>query len=207
MITSDPTWLTRLSTSLRQDPRKTGTLTILSIALIVMLVRTFFAGAGTPQRSSAEVVGARPGAGALPARNGGVGVRTPAASDSLRQWLAEPVRPVSRNLFLVKAEYFPVDSSKSNVRNVESDFWSALGKSMSVQADQRDKRENLLTNFKAEAAKLRLESTIMGPKPKAMIDGKLVGEGGVVASFRVVKIEARRITVEREGIRLEIQMK
>jgi hypothetical protein len=47
----------------------------------------------------------------------------------------------------------------------------------------------------------------MGAKPKAVIDGALVGEGDVVAQFRVLKIEARRIIVEREGIKLEIQMK
>jgi hypothetical protein len=39
-----------------------------------------------------------------------------------------------------------------------------------------------------------------------MVNGELVGEGGVVADFRVLKIEARRLIVEREGIRLEIKM-
>ena len=39
------------------------------------------------------------------------------------------------------------------------------------------------------------------------VNGERVGEGDVVASFRVSRIEARRIIVEREGIRLEIQMK
>jgi hypothetical protein len=58
-----------------------------------------------------------------------------------------------------------------------------------------------------EADQLRPTSTIGGPNPKAMINGALVGEGDVVASFRIIKIEARRILVEREGIRLEIPMK
>ena len=56
----------------------------------------------------------------------------------------------------------------------------------------------------------------MGPTPKAVINGDLVGEGDVVTSgtvgdtrvvFRVLKIEPRRILVEREGITLSIQMK
>jgi hypothetical protein len=46
----------------------------------------------------------------------------------------------------------------------------------------------------------------MGPNPRAVINGELVGEGDVVAEFRVLKIEARRIVIEREGIRLEITM-
>jgi len=45
----------------------------------------------------------------------------------------------------------------------------------------------------------------MGASPKALVNGQLVGVGDVVASFRVCKIEARRIVVEREGIKLEIR--
>ena len=82
-----------------------------------------------------------------------------------------------------------------------------MEKSLMLQADQRDKRENLLANYKDQAAKLRLDSIIWGAQPKAMIEGKLLAEGDVVASFRVLKIEQRRIIVEREGIRLEILMK
>ena len=62
---------------------------------------------------------------------------------------------------------------------------------------------------------MRLQSTVMGATPKAVIDGEMVSEGDVVAcgtgetrtTFRVLKIEPRRIIVEREGIKLEIQMK
>jgi hypothetical protein len=40
-----------------------------------------------------------------------------------------------------------------------------------------------------------------------MINGSMVGEGEVVAQFRVLRIEARSVVVEREGIKLEIPMK
>ena len=86
-------------------------------------------------------------------------------------------------------------------------FWARLEKSLALQADQRDKRENQQANYIKAAAQLKLQSTIMGPQPKALVNGELVGEGDVVAEFRVQKIEARRVIVEREGIRLEIQMK
>jgi hypothetical protein len=127
-----------------------------------------------------------------------------------REWMHAPVTPISRNLFSVKLDYFPSDGSRAphGVRTpADGEFWGRLEKSLMLQADQRDKRENLLANYKDQAAKLRLDSIIWGAQPKAMIDGKLVAEGDVVASFRVLKIEQRRIIVEREGIRLEIQMK
>jgi hypothetical protein len=127
---------------------------------------------------------------------------------AMQKWAVAPVPQVSRNLFSVRIEYFPVDGSRTTpLQQADDGFWQRLEKSMALQADQRDKRENLIANFKDEAAKLRLESTMMGPEPKAMVNGDLVGEGSVVANFRIVSIEARRIIVEREGIRLEIDMK
>jgi len=57
---------------------------------------------------------------------------------------------------------------------------------------------------------MQIASTFMGGgdgRPKALIDGVLVGEGEVVAGFRVLKIEPRRVIFEREGIRLEVPMK
>ena len=58
-----------------------------------------------------------------------------------------------------------------------------------------------------QAGQLKLQTTLMGPTPRAVVNGMSVGEGDVVAEFRVFKIEARRIIVEREGIKLEIPMK
>jgi hypothetical protein len=136
--------------------------------------------------------------------------RTHNSAQRVREWLSEPIKPLTRNLFSVKLDYFPVDGTraKQGVKTAaDGEFWGRLEKSLMLRADQRDKRENLAANFRAEAGNLRLDSIMMGPSPKAMINGKLVAEGDVVASFRVLKIEPRRIIVEREGIRLEILMK
>jgi hypothetical protein len=136
--------------------------------------------------------------------------RTDNSARRLNDWMRAPITPVSRNLFSVKLDYFPSDGSRApqGVRTpADGEFWGRLEKSLMIQAEQRDKRENLLANYKDQAAMLRLDSIIWGAQPKALIDGKLVAEGDVVASFRVLKIEQRRIIVEREGIRLEILMK
>jgi hypothetical protein len=86
-------------------------------------------------------------------------------------------------------------------------FWDELAKSMAFRADARKEQQILKENLQQQANQLRLQSTMMTTPPKAVIDGEMVGEGDVVASFRVLKIEPRRIEVEREGIKLEIQMK
>jgi hypothetical protein len=72
-----------------------------------------------------------------------------------------------------------------------------------LRADQRVERDALRENIRQLAEKLNLQSTMMSASPKALINGELVGEGDVVASFRVLRIEAQKIVIEREGIMLE----
>ena len=66
--------------------------------------------------------------------------------------------------------------------------------------------QGLIQNLRQQAGQLQLTSTVMGPRPKAVINGQMVGEGEIVAQFRVVKIDARSAVVERDGVRLEIAM-
>ena len=200
------------------NPRQAGIFGAMLVVLAALGARAMFGagGAGGPSRAvGGTVKAAAPGSTSAATLSAAAAPSVRAAQPSksrgrLQQWLAEPVRPVTRNLFAVRLEYYPPDGSRpgQGIRTArDGEFWGLLEKSLSLQADQRDKRQNLLANFRTEAGKLRLDSTIMGPQPKALIDGKLVAEGDVVAGFRVLKIEPRRITIEREGIRLEIQMK
>jgi hypothetical protein len=136
------------------------------------------------------------------------GPRPNSAAAAMQKWADAPVPPVSRNLFAIRTEYFPMDGSRTQKFDTsEEGFWSRLEKSLASQADQRFKNDNLKANYMAQASELKLQSIVMGPQPNAMVNGQLVGEGSVVAGFRVLKIEARRMIIEREGIRLEIQMK
>jgi len=140
------------------------------------------------------------------------------ASIPTRQWLIGPVSPLERNLFALKTEYFPrsaLANTSANTPVAPDNFWNTIQKSRDEAADDRRRRATLVDNLQREAAKLHLQSTVMGPAPQAIIGGSLVNEGDVVASsgdassipFRVLKIEARRVVVEREGIKLELRMK
>ena len=63
-------------------------------------------------------------------------------------------------------------------------------------------------NLRVLAAKLDLQSTVMrNGSPKALVNGVLVGEGDTIEGFRVIKIEPKRIVVEREGVKLEVLFK
>jgi hypothetical protein len=203
-------------TAARGDPKKSGVVLVLSVTLFSMCIRMVISpvsGAGPSRaggavtRSSAMSGNATANASLdptlAPAKPGAVDQR-------LRDWLAEPARPISRNLFAVKLDYYPSDPSRPPEApkwTADGEFWAKLEKSLILQADQQGRRDNLVANYEAAAGRIRLDSIMMGPQPQAMIDGKLVRVGDVAAGFRVLKIEPRRIVIEREGIKLEIQMK
>jgi len=223
--------LEKVVAAARRDPKRSAVLVAVVLLLLTLWARMFLAASGTevgPARAGGAVaragstsrnriaavegstiVGGSDQAGPL-SIGPSIAQQNGVAEQRLRSWLAEPVPPIGRNLFAVKLDYYRVDALRpvQGLKTTEDgEFWASLEKSLSFQADQRGKRENLVANYKAEAEKLRLDSIIMGPQPKAMIEGKLVNEGEVAAGFRVLKIEPRRITIEREGIVLEIQMK
>jgi len=116
--------------------------------------------------------------------------------------------PLGRNLFAVNLERFPQDGNRTTTPvGGTVGFWDELAKSLSSRADQNKQRQIRTDNAVRDAANLKLQTIVMSAAPTAVIDGEMVEEGSVVAGFRVSKIEARRIIVEREGIKLEIPMK
>ena len=202
--------------AVRRDPQKAGILTVLFAILGVLQVRLHMNRSGGPASANASAP-----ASVAPSNNShGHSLSGPSkpmdAQAALRAWMEQPSVSLKRNLFAVDLERFPQDSGHATSANTEEvGFWDDVAKSLTIRADQRRGRQILMENLSQQASQLRLQSTMMGATPKAVIDGDLVGEGDVVAvksgegriQFRVLKIEARRIIVEREGIRLVIQMK
>src|SRR5688500_10396246 len=208
--------LERITTAVRNDPQKAGIQTVLVAILLVLQVRLHVSDkdAGPSRAIAGTAAGDANNPPPLGAGGGGAPggtAESPKPLDSiaaLRAWMDAPTAPLSRNLFAVDLDRFPSNGNRTHTPNKTAvGFWDELAKSMTFRADVRRERQVLVENLARQASQLRLQSTIMGASPKAVIDGDLVGEGDVVASFRVLKIEPRRIIVEREGIKLEIQMK
>jgi hypothetical protein len=203
----------KILTAVRNDPQKAGILTVLVSILVVLQVRLQMSEKDAGPAQAAANTAATSGPDNPPPFSGGGTEITPYvkpldSASALRAWMDSPVAPLTRNLFEVELERFPHDGSVVQTANKDVvGFWDELAKSMTFRADVKKERQVLVENLARQASQLRLQSTIMGASPKAVIDGGLVGEGDVVATFRVLRIEPRRIIVEREGIKLEIQMK
>jgi len=206
-----PSWPQKAQRLIQQDPRKAGLLGALLLVLAFTAFRLISSGETTPSTVQASHEGLQVGPQSLltnsntPDADGAT--LAGGASTPVLAWLDMPAPPLTRNPFQIRYEIFPPEVIKSEPTIEGRGFWDEIAKSLTVQVDQEEKKHVVLQAVQTRASRLQVASVIMGPTPRAMIDDKLVGEGDVVANFRVLKIEARRIIVESEGIRLEIQMK
>jgi hypothetical protein len=195
--------------AMKADPKKTAVLTVLVTVLGMMWVRMAMRQKDAPALAAAatsyQVPDSRPR-------------QFPEDQVSANgKWLHGPINPLSRNLFAVKLDNFPLDGTgpaPEAAKETNDGFWDQLAKSMSSRADQKKERAALLDNLQQQAGHLKLQSIVMGAKPRAVVNGGMVGEGDNLTTgtgesrtvFRVLKIESRRIIIEREGIKLEVQM-
>lgn len=211
------TWQQKLTTAIKSDPKRSGVLAILLVVLLVAAGRAAL-GAKTPVVTKASAVTAKGG------RTDNA--REPRSANrrdghaAMRRWLAGPAPKVNRNLFAAHIDHYPQLSGRrgKNSQNGTKDL-SPEEKLNRLSADEAKERQTLTDRLQLEARQLSLTSTVTGATPKALINGQMVKEGDVVASgsgdsqasesgdgFRVLRIEARRVIIEREGIKLEILM-
>ncbi len=202
--------IAKLLEAAKADPKKATVLVVLVTVLGTMWIRMAFGDGGGPQRAAAATAAtASDNEIAARAHAAGRGALNTAVSAALAEWRSAPVSPIVRNLFNVQLDQYAHDGTGpvAPVSRAEEGFWDELAKSLSSQADQSKQRRIRTDNAVRDAGEMNLQTIVMGASPKAVIDGEMVGEGSVVAGFRVSRIEARRIIVEREGIWLEIPMK
>jgi hypothetical protein len=132
------------------------------------------------------------------------GKLTQAASSSspVLDWLAQPRRPVERNLFAIHLEYY----ARANETAPATESPEDPEKSANEAADQDREKQILLGNLQSQAATMKLQTTVMGPVPTALVNGQLVKEGDSIDGFKVVRIDPRRMVIEQAGVTLEIWM-
>lgn len=206
---AQPNMLTRWIAAARQSPQKATLLAALAVVLAIATVRAVLPGAD-PVRKVAAGLNILSNSQPAPQEDARQRARDLSAQDDLDRFLNGKVAPIDRNVFVVKLEAFKLSSFRSlpstgtqeDALNLDS-----AAKLVAEQADQQARKEVLIENLRQQAGQLRLQSTFMGTQPRALINGELLGEGEVIASFRVLKVEPRRVILEREGIKLEILMK
>jgi hypothetical protein len=198
-------WPEKWVATVKAAPGKSSFAGFLAVVLILLWMRFLFWGHHPASASGAMTRGST---GATVARpDDAESARAIDEAASLQRWARQPVKPLARNPFDIPLDDYPRDGSKiSDNGSSATGYWDLVRKSMSSRADQQEQRQILIDNVRIAAGSLQLQSTVLGAHPGAMVNGQMVCEGDKIAGFRVVKIEARQIIVEREGIELAVLM-
>lgn len=63
-----------------------------------------------------------------------------------------------------------------------------------------------VASIRQAAGELRLQSTIRGEQPRAVINGISLAQGQQIKGFVLVRIEARQVIIERDGVQITLEM-
>lgn len=206
----------KMPASVRRDPKKSALLLGLLVLMAVLGVRQF-AQSGSPASARGGVRTVEKAASPISANPREASNPTSETAQRVAQWIGTPIKALDRNLFESKLEFFQrVDANGQDRAAVMTDetFWEQLAKSIAAQADHRKQKQIRSENLQLAASSLKLQSTLMGSVPKALIDGRMVRAGDTVETkgsnmamgFRVIQIEPRRVVIEREGVKIELKM-
>jgi len=109
-------------------------------------------------------------------------------------------RAITRDIFMPDPSIFPYVKKTTGPN----------GSKVKVIEDEKTKRaaelERRRVLVEEQAAKLHLESTIIGRTPIAIINGTVLGPGGMIDGFRIVKIDSQACVVEKDGFTLKLIM-
>jgi len=187
-------WKQRLVLEMRRDKKKATVLVVLGLVGLIFFGRMILKSVGP-----AKAKGASAAAPVSPPAPPSLFYVTGKKKDSPNRPAWRSHRPkdgsITRDLFVADLKYY---------RKVEPD---PEDKPKEQRPDSRAKTEDPETIIRAKAKALTLQSTMVGPNSSAMINGQVLRVGEWIDGFRVVEIQARSCIVEREGVRVQLDMK
>lgn len=106
---------------------------------------------------------------------------------------------ITRDIFMPDLSVFPRTAA-----NAKSGGSVDVVEDEKTRRDAERKRREAL--IREQAAELHLESTITGKAPNAIINGSVLGRGGVISGFRIIEINSQACIVEKDGVKLNLTM-
>lgn len=214
---SQPDWKSRIKAELERDKKRT-------IILLVLLVAAGIFGGRLVVKAIPGRAAAAPEANALlPDKNdaagdgwkpGSLGASVSTAVNARREeYLSSLDRTIVRDLFRPNPEVFPPVGGDADYGNVnfghqgqstgwfqQVDRW--IGQRDRAQEDQVARARAI----KAQAAALRLQTTMLGPSATALINGQVLREGDWINGFQIKSIASDFCVIVRDGVELKLRM-
>ena len=186
-------WKRRLIAEISRDKKKAVTLGVL------LLVAAFFVGKMLLESSPTEATAAATPAAIASAESPMppvAGNAVPPANIPRVEAPKGAAKGILRDIFMPDPSIFPHVTSASREPKVVPRGESEL------EAERRRKRERI----QEQGAELHLEGIITGRVPIAIINGTVLGSGGVIKGFRIAEINSQACVVEKEGVVLNLTM-
>lgn len=183
-----PAWMQRLVLELRRDKKRTSLLAVLVLVAAIVVGRQVVHSAAPVSAATAVVSTDAP-----------VAQMAPAVAPSMAAGDVQKLVPLQsrehkfvRDLFRPDPQAFPPLTEDVGPQQV-----------MSVEGEQESARRKIET----QAASLVLQSTILGSRPKAILNGNVISLGGSIEGFSLISIEARFCVLEKDGVSVRLDMK
>lgn len=185
-------WQQRLVGELKADPKKTAVLGILTL-VAVFVIGKYLMGNKLPASASA----ANPGRVVVANASGPV-VRARTNQARQDQYLSRLDNSVTRDIFEPDLKLYQAAEKIAEVAKV-------LPTTTSAPADAKIQMQEQL--IQAQASSLKLESTMIGPRSVANINGKLLKVGDVFNEFEIVEITAHSCVVRKNDVSILLEIR
>ena len=187
-----PNWRLRLFAELRRDRKKATMLILLLVVAGALGGRMVFKHVAEAEADTLKADG-----GQDAPQTGADGPVTPGPGPSGAggpAWTSNA--SITRDIFKLNVGVFPV---------VDGGEMATLTKDPAPGGTDHQRAQ--MRRVQAEARALTLQSTIIGATPTAIINGRVIREGKTINGFRVVAVTARGCVIEKQGVKIALQMK
>ena len=189
-----PDLWTRLSLELRRDKKKSTIMAGLVLVAAVMGGRLIVSQLGPAKASGSSVAGATAEV-ATPSSGGASGKGAQHGLVAKRDAYIANIKPgITRNLFKFTPEAFALTKPQKPPVIVKKPTTQPVDKKKALE----ELRKQLKELAQSRARDLKLQSTIGGASPIAIINGKLVRVGRKIGDFTVVSVTSRKCEIETE---------
>lgn len=130
--------------------------------------------------------------------------RTTPAPQTDRPAVVLPERALSgyRNIFAADPIYFP----QFHQDPTEPEKVKTAPKSTPDPVDENERQRAIRELVLAEAGRLTLQSTMLGRRDRALINGTLLEVGQSIHGFELKSVQTRQATLIRQGIEITLEM-
>jgi hypothetical protein len=201
-----------LKVLMKDDPKRAGVLCLLAGVLVIVGVRAAFF-TGGPKKASASSKGDALASSSSEAVRAGANAAAAVVEKSRGEIVVLPEAPTTlRDVFQIDQSIFPLPVvEKTAGKQGEVAPKSAPVIAETPEEAARKARIELELRVEKEASGLRLRGTLMGSNPTAVIETAsdrksfVLTPGQEIVGFTLVEVTSSSVTLEKEGITVEVQ--